>query len=790
MNPDTTYKASDLGTVDNPRPKGKQPSEAASGEPVFSAPSEGEENIVYDLEQLSNKRPGPVLAVGYGNGLKSAVRAASNFGVNPLYSTGTDDKLRAFSFGGASNSISIGKKLDPRLFTNPYSILDACDRSEARTILWANDSKPDPLIQRECARRDILIMSPMQDDRTRQYWTRAMGEFTPENSADVEEPTWRRCAKCGLFHDVGTLKANAWKCPDCDALTRLNTDERMDLTFDEGSVEEWFQDVDETNPLDFPEFDAIIDKARKKSGKDEGVRVGSARIQGIPVAFAVMEPDFIMGSMGSVVGERITAMFERATELGLPVVTFSTSGGARMQEGLASLMQMAKTAAAVQAHSDAGLLYISVLADPTTGGVTASFATLGDINLSEPGAVIGFAGRRVIQDTIKQTLPEDFQTAEFALEHGLIDAIIERSDMRRTLAQLLRLHSYETAAEPVHEKAKGSMSQTSSSSIEEEDEPVTPPNALQGIFDGIASFGQSIGHVLTEQTENASLWWKSKTQGVADYPNIRPAGPGSAEESNHAWQSVQLARNTKRPTSEYYIASLFDDFIELHGDRESTDDGAIVGGLATIAGRPVTIISQEKGPNLKERIKRNFGCPQPEGYRKSARLMKEAEKFGRPIVCLIDTQGAFCGSEAEEHGIGNAIAENLALMSSLEVPIVSVVIGEAGSGGALAIAVSNTVAMQENAVYSVLSPEGFASIIWKDGSRAPEAAEVMKMSAADALEMGIVDAVISEGTNPSHENPDQAAAALWLFITQALNELDSKSPEELKSQRYERFRKF
>ncbi len=170
--------------------------------------------------------------------------------------------------------------------------------------------------------------------------------------------------------------------------------------------------------------------------------------------------------------------------------------------------------------------------------------------------------------------------------------------------------------------------------------------------------------------------------------------------------------------------------------------------------------------------------------------MMQAEKFGRPIVCLVDTQGAFCGREAEERGIGNAIGESLALMAGLTVPVVTVVLGEGGSGGALALAVANRVAMQEHAVYSVLSPEGFASILWKDGSRAPEAAEVMKLSAADALEMGIIEDVVPEGAAPAHENPDQAAAAVWLYVTTALDELAEKSPEELRNQRYSRFRAF
>ena len=253
---------------------------------------------------------------------------------------------------------------------------------------------------------------------------------------------------------------------------------------------------------------------------------------------------------------------------------------------------------------------------------------------------------------------------------------------------------------------------------------------------------------------------------------------------------MQLARNTRRPTAQCYIKAVVDGFIELHGDRGFADDAAIMAGVGWIDGRPVTVIAQEKGADLHERIRRNFGCPQPEGYRKSLRLMRQAEKFGRPIVCFVDTQGAFCGTEAEERGQGNAIADNLIAMAGLRVPTVSVLLGEGGSGGALALAVSDRVAMQEHAVYSVLSPEGFASILWKDRTRAAEAAAVMKMSAAEACEMGVVEEVISEGDGPAHENPEQAEENVREFVVRTLAELGEVPLEELMDERYARFRKF
>lgn len=817
MNPDAYYKYSDFGTIENRRPKEEPP---APSEPEMMDAEDGAmpSSVVYNLDLLSSKRPGPVLAVGFGIPLKALVRAANAAEVQPLYTTSTDDKFRAFSFGGTSKTVSLGKKFDARLFNNAYAVLNAAENCGARSILCASNVTPSDVLSEECYRRDILLMVPVEGDKSLTIWRKAaspavleaMAESGSAPSERIAPAKWRRCARCGLTHDERQVISNNYKCPSCGKLMRLSSDERIAMTFDEGSVQEWDTDVPETNPIDFPDFDGVIKRARERSGYKEGVRTGRAAIEGLPLAFGIMEPSFIMGSMGHVVGEKLARMFERAKAERLPVVVFAASGGARMQEGLSSLMQMAKVSAAVEAHGNAGLLYISVLTDPTTGGVTASFATLGDIIFAEPEAIIGFAGRRVIQDTIKQALPDDFQTAEFAMEHGLVDAIVCRNEMRSAIAQILRLHEVQSqeveaqAPKPVDRENPDAALQTAAveepiAPAEDEtfaddvlegiDEPAAP-RTIASIVNGLSELAGTFGHALTDQADKATLWWTLRNKGVADAPYIKPSQDVVSEGENRAWESVKLARNVHRPTSLYYISSLFDDFIELHGDRAFADDGAIVAGIGRIDGRSVTVIAEEKGQDLKAKIARNFGCPQPEGYRKAMRLMRQAEKFGRPVVCFVDTQGAFCGKEAEERGMGNAIAESLALMSGLTVPVVSVVLGEGGSGGALALAVANKVAMQENAVYSVLSPEGFASILWKDGSRAPEAASVMKMSAQDALSIGMIEDIIPEGQAPAHENPDQAAAAVWLYVTNALDELAKLTPEELKQQRYERFRKF
>ena len=416
-----------------------------------------------------------------------------------------------------------------------------------------------------------------------------------------------------------------------------------------------------------------------------------------------------------------------------------------MQEGIISLMQMAKTAAAVRKHSEAGLLYITVLTDPTTGGVTASFAMLGDIILAEPGALIGFAGPRVIEQTIRQKLPKDFQRAEFLLEHGFLDAIVERGQMREYLAKLLELHCGETK------------------------------KTYENVF-----------------CKNLNMSQKNTGQDSGSEGMIY----GESSASVHAWEHVQLARDKRRPVGHDYIEKLFPDFVEFHGDRYLRDDPAVIGGIATFRGMPVTVIAQEKGEGTKGCIARNFGMVSPDGYRKSMRLVRQAEKFGRPVIFFVDTPGAFCGMEAEEQGQGEAIARNICDLFGVRVPLLSVVIGEGGSGGALAFAVADQVWMLEHSVYSVLSPEGFASILWKDGSRAREAAALMKLTARDLYRLGIVERVVQEeGTFPkregfSRETMDGVLTQLAQGIEEFMIQYGNLDEEELLAQRYQRFRKY
>lgn len=557
-----------------------------------------------------------------------------------------------------------------------------------------------------------------------------------EEEPNIPQGLWRKCNKCTQPIYVEDVKNNFYVCPKCGGYFRVHAYRRIEMLLDEGSFEEWNKEMEFSNPLDFPGYEKKVQVAKEKTKLNEAIVTGKGKIKGFEAAVGVCDARFLMSSMGHIVGEKITQMVERATKEQLPVIIFACSGGARMQEGLVSLMQMAKTSAALEKHHEAGQLFVSVLTDPTTGGVTASFAMLGDIILAEPNALIGFAGPRVIQQTIGQKLPEGFQRSEFLLEHGFVDKIVKRSEQRDVLADILRMHCKPEA------DISESMAENSQTAVSTDLGKEFVENRLQ----------------------------KLKKSGKS------------------AWDTVQLSRDGERPVATDYINALFDDFIEFHGDRYFHDDGAIVGGIATFRGMPVTVIGQQKGKNTKENIKRNFGMPSPDGYRKALRLMKQAETFGRPIICLVDTPGAFCGLEAEERGQGEAIARNLFEMAALTVPVLSVVIGEGGSGGALAMAVANEVWMMENAIYSILSPEGFASILWKDSKKAPEAAKVMKITAADLYERGLIEQIIPEEEPASAKTMPMLAQIIQQNMVRFFEQYSKLSKEEIREQRYQRFR--
>lgn len=356
-------------------------------------------------------------------------------------------QLPTYNLGSTSAAVSA-----EQLSGNIYTVLSAAKECGASLIFLDSPTAAlaeDEYFLRHARKRGLRVFAPAAEGTQLMGWvellpaadglavpTAAPWESAAPAAADDDEgPThWRRCHACKLFFDKEEIISEGFTCPACGTLQRLRSDERLALTVDAGSFEEWNAQMADSDPLAFPGYPEKIADQREKSGLEEAVRTGRATIAGLPVAIGVMESGFFMGSMGHVVGEKVAALIDRAIEERLPVVVFCASGGARMQEGLTSLMQMAKVSCAVERLSRAALPFITVLTDPTTGGVTASFAMQGDIILAEPGALIGFAGQRVIRDTIKQELPEGFQTAEFALEHGLIDAIVERSQLRSVLA--------------------------------------------------------------------------------------------------------------------------------------------------------------------------------------------------------------------------------------------------------------------------------------------------------------------------------------------------------------------
>lgn len=542
---------------------------------------------------------------------------------------------------------------------------------------------------------------------------------------EVPDGLLKKCNFCKAAILAEEVRQNNYICPECHGYFRMHANRRIEMIADEGSFEEWDEKLSTVNPLGYKGYEEKIDSLQEKTGLNEAIVIGKARIHGEETVLGVCDGRFLMASMGHIVGEKITRAVERATKERLPVILFACSGGARMQEGMVSLMQMSKTAAALRRHSEEGNLYISVLTDPTTGGVTASFAMLGDIILAEPNALIGFAGPRVIEQTIGQKLPKGFQRSEFLLEHGFIDCIVERGEMKELLGKLLRLHK------------------------------ACPKEAEEII-------------AMSEEKKIRAVHSGKKTP----------------------WEKVLASRAKERPSGSVYIRSLFTDFVEMHGDRYFGDDKAILAGIASFEGKPVTVIAQEKGNSTKENIAHNFGMASPEGYRKALRMMKQAEKFGRPVICFVDTPGAFCGIEAEERGQGEAIARNLFEMAGLKVPVLTIVTGEGGSGGALALASGDEVWMLENAVYSILSPEGFAAILWKDSKRAKEAAKVMKLTAEELKEMGMIEQIIDEPEVLTGENVELVCEILREEMNKFLVKYSNLDVEKLLEQRYERFRKF
>ena len=531
------------------------------------------------------------------------------------------------------------------------------------------------------------------------------------------------CRRCGSDLSVSATWARLRVCSQCRFHGPLSARRRLELLLDEGSFREAHQSLTSVDPLVFSDrvpYSARLEEAREKTGLDDAVIIGTGRVNSHECVIAVLEFEFMGGSMGTVVGEKVALAIELAVDRRLPFISVSASGGARMQEGMLSLVQMAKTSAAATRLAQAGLPFISVLTNPTTGGVYASFASRGDIILAEPGALIGFAGPRVIEQLTGKAKPKDAQTAEHLLANGQIDGVVDRARLRNVLATLLQLLATSKTAAP-------------------------------------------------------------RTEGELYRPETRP--PSSA------WEAVELARHPDRPTSRDYVRVMLPQFVELHGDRRSQDDPAVICGVGDLGGITVMLIAQERGRGEEEHERRHGGRMSAEGYQKAARAMRLAGAWGLPVLTLIDTPGAALDFDSEARGLAPSIAQCLSTMSILPVPIVAVVIGEGGSGGALALGVADRILMQEGSIYSVIAPEGAAAILYHDAHRARDLADALKLTAADCKMLGVVDTLVPEPEGGAHLDPDYAALLLRNFVLDALLELHKSNPKRLVEDRYRKFRR-
>jgi acetyl-CoA carboxylase carboxyl transferase beta subunit/acetyl-CoA carboxylase carboxyl transferase alpha subunit len=536
-----------------------------------------------------------------------------------------------------------------------------------------------------------------------------------------EKSVLNRLERC-LFCDAELMANELFDqyriCPQCRYHYQMPAYERIELIADKGSFIEMNKTLASLDPLSFSgesSYKKRVFEAQKRTGLQEAVVTGVCQIEGIWTVMIVLDFSFLGGGMGVVVGEKVALAFEHALKKRLPLVAVVSSGGARVQEGVLALMQMAKTAAAARQFAAAGLPFVVVMANPTTGEVYSSFANLADIIVAEPLALIGFAPMRLVAETEGGMLPAEAHTAESHLKHGMIDMIVERPRLRALLA------------------------------------------------------------VLLDQLSSQYRITIKRRFGL--YPPI-----SSHRES--AWKSVQLARHEDRPSATDYIGRICTSFIELHGDHCHGDDPAVVCGLADIGGGTVVVIAQERRQGIGGRK----GWIFPEGFRKAQRAMKLAGKFMLPVVTFIDTSGAHPGLEAEEGGVGNAIAQCLAAMSDIPSPVIAVIIGEGGSDGALAFGLADRILMLENAIFSVIPPERAATLLYRDVTRTEEASAALRMTAKDCSELGVIDVIVPEPAGGAHVSPDEAAQMVKKYILDELVQLQGISGTRLIKARYDKYR--
>ena len=509
-------------------------------------------------------------------------------------------------------------------------------------------------------------------------------------------------------------------CPFCRFHYTLSARDRIDLLADRGSFKETHKYLSSVAPLSFSRrgsYGKLLSQDQNRTGLTEAAVTGRCRIDGIETVLVALDFGFMGGSMGSVVGEKVATAMELAARRNLPLVAIVTGGGARVQEGVLSLMQMAKTVTAAKRLREENVPFLAVLANPSTGQAYASFANLADIILAEPGSLIGLSPLRTLKEASATPLPLDAHTAEAHLVHGLLDNVVDRESLQERISTLLQILTAQKLGKNGHKELPK--------------------------------------------------------------PDIDEAGV------TDAWESVRVARDEGRPGALAYMRSMLDPFIELRGDRLNSDDRAVIAGIGFLGEEPVAVIGQQRQPAFEGQRYHVY----PDGLRKAQRVINLASRFKLPLVTLIDTQGADPGLEAEEQGIGNAIATTLSLMVEAPIPIVSVIIGEGGSEGALALGLADRILMQQYAVYSPISLNHALGTSYHDHRLDREVAEAMMLTAGDCLELGIADHVAPEPAGGSHLDPKEAANILRAAVLKQLSELGKMSPGKLLKQRYRKFRR-
>ena len=546
-----------------------------------------------------------------------------------------------------------------------------------------------------------------------------LSSVTRRGRGEAEEaPTRETCFVCDTPLVDSDLYNRYRTCHVCRFHYSMTARERIDSLADPASFREINRSITSLDPLSFSSrvpYKNRIFRDQRRTGLTEAIVTGTCTIGGSPAMLIVLDFGFMGGTMGCVVGEKVALALEHSVKRKLPAIAIVTSGGARIQEGALSLMQMAKTAIAANRINEAGLPYISVLANPATGQAYASFANLADIILGEPAAIVGFSPMSAIKEGSDTPLPSGSHTAESHVEHGMIDAVVQRTELKDLLAALLDLLGPQYRLTPRQKR----------------------------------------------RPEDAEV------------------------QETPAWSSVQLARHEERPSSVDYIARIFTSFVELHGDRAHGDDASMVCGFGHLGGQTVMVLGHDRSRDGTG----NDGRMSPEGFRKAQRAIKLASKFDIPLLSLIDTPGPDPSLSAEERGLGNAIATTMADIARVNVPSIAVIIGEGGSAAALALGVADRVLMMENAIYSAVSPEEAAELIYQDPARAKEAAESLRLTAQDCHELGIADRVVPEPPEGAHTNPDDAARQLRRTLLQELSELQRKSQRRNLRDRYKKFRK-